>query len=511
MVKPSQLPKTPLSVQTSTLRTTLLLSLGLSPLGCGGNALMTSSDETGRSAGAGAAGLAAATSAGSAGAFSIGGSSSTGGAGPLLGCENPTLDPVTKLTGCASGLQHRAEATECTYTTPPPPSDGGAGGEASASDLVACLSSSDCGAFHLGWCDFTSQAHPQCRAGCSTDEDCNGGVCACDGFTPGRCTDGDCRTDADCKPGDYCVPVPPSCDGPPTFHCITLRDECTSDAECQTGWACRLENGRHICVSRSVCGRPFLIASAARMAEIETRGDWLDATLSPDVRELSPVQRAQLAAHWARLGQMEHASIAAFARFNLQLLSLGAPSALIEACNSALADETAHARMCFALASAYGAAPVGPTRLDIERCFEDNSLTAIARLVLREGCLGETVASLEAGAAAEVATDSAAAHVLERIARDELCHAELAFKFLCWALTQCSPEARHELACEAAQQLADFESSARNGERAHADDRLAMHGLLGSDALRAIQLAAARDVARPLLAALFDTELSGAA
>ncbi|HEX2673229.1 MAG TPA: hypothetical protein VHM25_20250, partial [Polyangiaceae bacterium] len=55
-------------------------------------------------------------------------------------------------------------------------------------------------------------------------------------------------------------------------------------------------------------------------------------------------------------------------------------------------------------------------------------------------------------------------------------------------------------------QLANFESDARHGERARTDDRLAAHGLLGSDALRAIHLAAARDVSRPLLAALFDVE-----
>ena len=194
------------------------------------------------------------------------------------------------------------------------------------------------------------------------------------------------------------------------------------------------------------------------MAAVETRRDWCDATLLPNPSQLTPVQRAQLTAHWARLGQMEHASIAAFARFNWQLLSLGAPSELVEACNRALVDETAHARACFALASGYGGTALGPARLDIEHCFEDTSLTAIAKLVLREGCLGETVASLEALAAAEVAREPAVKHVLARIARDELSHAELAFKFLRWALERLSDEARRELAREAAQQLADFES-----------------------------------------------------
>jgi len=263
--------------------------------------------------------------------------------------------------------------------------------------------------------------------------------------------------------------------------------------------------------SNAVCGRPFLIADTARMAGVESRADWLDAMLSPDPSELTPLERAQLAAHWARLGQMEHASIAAFARFNLQLLSLGAPCALVESCNRALADETAHARTCFALASTYGGAALGPTRLDIEHCFEDTSLVAVAKLVLREGCLGETVAALEAVAAAEVASDPAVKRALTRIAQDELSHAELGFQFLRWALSVSSLEVRDELAREAAQQLADFERDAQHGKRAPTNDRLAAHGLLGSDALRAIHLAAARDVSRPLLAALFELEASSAA
>jgi len=287
------------------------------------------------------------------------------------------------------------------------------------------------------------------------------------------------------------------------------KDQCITSADC-AGATCAYQTDHRIC-SNVVCGRPFLIAGAERVAAVTPRGDWFDPTLTPNPSDLTPVQRAQLAAHWARLGQMEHASIAAFARFQLQLLSLGAPSELVEACNRALSDETAHARTCFAMASAYGGTPVGPGRLDIEHCFEDTSLGAVAKLVLREGCLGETVASLEAMAAAEVSSDPAVKQALTRIAHDELSHAELAFKFLRWALSHASAELRHELACAAAQQLADFESNARSAERERTDDRLAAHGLLAGDALRAIHLAAVRDVSRPLLAALFDVEASSVA
>ena len=476
---------------------------------------MTASNEDGgASAQAGASNVAGApTQNGGApaqgGAAPQAGAPTQGGAPPQTACPNPVYDSAKKLITCSNGRAHRKDVAVCTFTTPPPAA-GGASGAGGGDGTTICQSNADCSALPYGYCSGDGGfSLSTCHPGCTSDSECGTGmICACDGVTPGRCTNAGCTIDADCGANSLCAPVSTTC-GPNAFQCTTNLDECISNEDCMYG-SCVVQDGHRKC-DNAVCGRPFLVADAPRVAEIETRGDWLDATLSPDVRALSPIQRAQLAAHWARLGQLEHASIAAFARFNLQLLSLGAPSDLIDACNRALSDETAHARMCFALASAYGAAPVGPARLDIERCFEETSLTAIAKLVLREGCLGETVASLEAVAAAEVATDPAVVQALARIARDELCHAELAFKFLRWALTQSSPEARHELACEAAQQLADFESDARHGERTRTDDRLAMHGLLGSDALRAIHLAAARDVARPLLAALFDIEVSGAA
>jgi hypothetical protein len=215
------------------------------------------------------------------------------------------------------------------------------------------------------------------------------------------------------------------------------------------------------------------------------------------------VQRAELSAHWARLGQLEHASIAAFARFNLQLLSLGAPGELIEACNRALVDETAHTRLCFALASQYGGTALGPARLDIAHCFEDTSLEAIMKLVLREGCLGETVAALEAVEAATLASDPAVKSALSRIAQDEQAHAELAFKFLAWALTHASPEVRSELQREARHALADFEAAARARPSDQRRESLASaHGIMGTEALRAIHLGAVREVVAPLLSAI---------
>ena len=538
----TQLSRTPLSKQAGVLRTSLLLSLGLSPLACGGSTGTGSNAEGGGSAQAGAGDVAGAPSSGGAsshagaashagapsfsggpshagapsfggapphaGAPSFGGAPShagAGGTGPVA-CEQPVLNPVTKLVTCKNGLQHRPEALACSFTLPPPPTGGAGGGGGTGGLPSQCDADDDCRSLHYGYCDFSGgNAIPTCKAGCAMDSECSSGICACSSTGPGHCTAAGCVTDADCGSNSLCALTFGIC-GPGSFQCTTPQDQCITNADCGGG-TCTF-NGTHRACNGAVCGRPFLVAESPRMAEIETRVDWLDVTLVPNSRGLTPVQRAQLAAHWAHLGQMEHASIAAFARFQLQLLSLGAPSDLVEACNRALADETAHTRACFALASAYGGISVGPTRLDIERCFEDTSLGAIAKLVLREGCLGETVASLEALAAAEVVSDPAVKRALMRIAHDELNHAELAFKFLRWALTQTPAEVRYELAREAAQRLADFESDARHRERTRTDDQLAAHGLIGSDALAAIHLAAVRDVTRPLLAALFELENS---
>ena len=148
---------------------------------------------------------------------------------------------------------------------------------------------------------------------------------------------------------------------------------------------------------------------------------------------------------------MEQASIASFARFSLQLLALGAPSELVERCNQALADETEHAKLCFQLASSYAGQPLGPGPLDIDGSLRCVSLAEIVDLVLAEGCFGETSAALEALEAADTATDPVVRDVYAKIARDEQRHAELAFRFLRWALTRDAPVVRRRIAASVAE------------------------------------------------------------
>ena len=130
----------------------------------------------------------------------------------------------------------------------------------------------------------------------------------------------------------------------------------------------------------------------------------------------------------------EHASIAAFARFTLQLMSLGAPADLVERSNAAISDETLHAKIAFTIASAYAGRDVGPGRLDVRGALKSGSLEEILINVIREGCIGETVAAVEAAEALEHAVDPMVRDALARISKDELRHADLAWQFVRWAI-----------------------------------------------------------------------------
>jgi hypothetical protein len=78
------------------------------------------------------------------------------------------------------------------------------------------------------------------------------------------------------------------------------------------------------------------------------------------------------------------------------------------------------------------------------------ALADIVDLVIAEGCFGETSAALEALEAADSASDAAEREVYARIASDEQRHAELAFRFLRWALGHDAPTVRKRIAASMA-------------------------------------------------------------
>jgi hypothetical protein len=153
----------------------------------------------------------------------------------------------------------------------------------------------------------------------------------------------------------------------------------------------------------------------------------------------------------------EHASIAAFNRFSLQLLQLGAPASLLADAQRATLDEIDHAQRCFALASRFAGRTIGPSSLELEGLSFDEQLPQIVKGTLVEGCFGETLAALEAAEAARHAKDPQVRASLERIADDEARHAALAWRFIAWVLVAHDPSLR-TLVTELFQELLARES-----------------------------------------------------
>lgn len=104
---------------------------------------------------------------------------------------------------------------------------------------------------------------------------------------------------------------------------------------------------------------------------------------------------------------LEHASVAAFARFVLELIAPGAPSELVVSAQQVLGDEIEHARLCFGLASAYAGEALGPGALSAQGALDDPSFQGCVARAIHEACVGETLAAAEAIEALARATDPA--------------------------------------------------------------------------------------------------------
>ena len=204
----------------------------------------------------------------------------------------------------------------------------------------------------------------------------------------------------------------------------------------------------------------------------------------PDLRPVSDELRTALAASWLHAAQMEHASIASFGQFALQLLALGAPAELVEQAHVAALDEIEHARICFALASAYGSEHYGPGPLDAVTGGFSSDLVNVVCAKVEEGCVGETLAALEAQEAAQRATDPAVQAGLEAIAFDEEQHAQLGWSVWGWALGVAA-DVREPSVAAFEQALRDTRAGLPNDATG---EQLEPHGRLANNTRRALAL-----------------------
>lgn len=250
-------------------------------------------------------------------------------------------------------------------------------------------------------------------------------------------------------------------------------------------------------------GRPLLVEGRARTAGACAREDWSSPGFAPQVDALSPDQRSLLADRWSRAALAEHASVASFARFALDLAALGAPPELLAEAAAAMQDEIRHAQVAFALASAYAGRPVGPGPLPMHGLTAGGSAEAIVRAAMREGCVEETLAAAEAELAAHRATDPVVRAALSAIAEDEARHAVLAWRLVDWAVRR-EPSLATVVREELQRAIEHAEARAELGEReASADDEVASaHGMVPEALRQRLRARCLRGTIRPCAAAM---------
>ena len=229
------------------------------------------------------------------------------------------------------------------------------------------------------------------------------------------CAPAGCATGADCASGECGVSEYfNGCEWDVELECRSSTDACRSEADCAT------DGGLHkTCVApmgspweckgwTCVLGRPLLVDGEARTAPPTPRDDWSASAdaVTPDLAGLDGAARAALAAHWLEVGAAEHASVASFARFTLDLCAAGAPASLVAEAQRAGLDEVEHARLAYGLASAYAGRAVGPGPLAMGPIQVAADRMEMLRSLIEEACVGETLGVAEALALADAAERS---------------------------------------------------------------------------------------------------------
>jgi len=539
----------------------LLGTLGLTATACGGRSGGAEPDggdavgARGPSVGSSGGGSTIGGSTSSGGRPVSGGSTQPGGSGEVAPTRPPDSQlcstPLTDLGGnwerCANGIVHRRELGVCPSSLPrtpelsglpftpdddlppdavdagsppdgdvDPPTEDGCGFEG------CCSRDSDCTAAPHGYCapgdGFDSLPAPYCHYGCVDDSECDAGqVCLC-GDLIGICVSARCSVDADCGGSLACTPYTrsPGCPGI-EFACQTATDRCVSDADCEGGAQCSLQSeasGRSCQPQTCDVGRPFLVNGQPRLAAASERADWYAESAASRALGRTPLEpdvelRAAARQGWLDQALMEHASVAAFARFSLELLSLGAPAELVRDAATAMADEVRHARECFSLARRYSENDVGPGPLLLTGALESRDLGSIVVAAIEEGCIGETIAALEAAETLAHCVEPEARRVLEQISRDETEHARLAWRFVAWALAA-APDVVREAARQAFWGELERDAPLEPESSAGLERELLRRGLMSGATRARLRSRVAREVVAPCAEALFRSLDGGA-
>ena len=264
-------------------------------------------------------------------------------------------------------------------------------------------------------------------------------------------------------------------------------------------------------------GRPFIVEGNLRKAASQTNinddvngaASWANGW-SPSTMPNSSF-KTEIGIRWLDQAEAEHASVASFARHTLQLISLGAPTQLLDFSQKASEDEIEHSKISFGFASSFIGSTFGPGPLNVEGSLRKMDVAEMIRSVIHEGCIEETIAAVKGRFKENAAQDTAVKNALSQIASDETNHAQLAWDTVYW-MTKTSPqhllfaenvfhqELKHQLV-----KLQDDTSSLPTNTCVYPDENISLqkYGLLSSKDQAKSRTAAIRYIIEPSFRAEF--------
>ena len=276
---------------------------------------------------------------------------------------------------------------------------------------------------------------------CNSDDNCGEGeqcLCGTPTRSISRCVSAECTSGSECELGSCGVAsLHSGCDLIESISCFTENDRCRSTEDCDDltscfpmnsvdGWRCE----EFFCGE----GRPLLDDGEARVAPLECSHDWV-ATL-PQIDEVNLCQRDldRVIEYWRSVTQLEHSSVASFARFTLQMMSVGAPAELLAEIQLAAADEVKHAQSAAVILSALSGVALSPGALSLDDLSLETSRVALIESLILEACVGETLGVAEITEALKRCDREFVRSHLAQVLKDETRHAGLAWGSLRWLI-----------------------------------------------------------------------------
>jgi hypothetical protein len=415
------------------------------------------------------------------------------------------------LARCPDGTIHKVGPAACSVDT-------GVVACAGTETQIDCKADPECTGGAHGRCASVMSSNLggpitacQCVYPCADDAECGAGkTCVCAGAAApdlgiAFCATAACASGSDCASGECGLSVYPNgCFTDVELACRAAGDACRTDGDCSQnpGSKCVLDgpSASWACMGTTCAiGRPLIVAGEVRMAPTVARGDWTATGITPGLAGLDGATRGAISAHWLEVAALEHASVASFARFTLELLTLGAPAHLLAEAQRGGLDEVEHARLAYAVAGAYSNRRLGPDALDLSAVELHPDVPSILRALIAEGCVGETLGVAEAIELCATVRDPALQRVHARIAADEQRHAELAWRTLAWLLDGADAGLRRHAA-----RCFDDAVAAMSADPAAPSLVLPEHGLLSAETIGQVRRRAIAEVILPCASALLD-------